>query len=273
MADLGSKQRSGTQRIVGGNEGYAADVKQSAVGLNELYTADLENKSLLKALIFQLTELNTQMRLPKEKTLLVDGFGTGLTARIDSLGSIKVNSQNTPDPNDPIIDVPLSGYLADVNGNIDARANGSVTPVDFFLAADPNLDTYVASISFKIADANATLNDFGAIASLTNGFDIIYSTQETGERVLATGLKSNFDIIRICQGLPAFSQGVESFRASNVVGGSEGYIPVLRIKDNFGLPYGLRLRKGTKDKLILRVNDDITAVDAFDIFYYGIQKI
>lgn len=273
MGDLGNKQRSGTQRIVGSDEKFAADVKQYKDSVRKLAVSDLDTKDLLYDLCFKLDSLHELLRFSPNKQILEDGYGTGFKAKINSLGVLKVNSQNTPDPIDPILDVPLSGYLTDVNGNIDARVNGSVAPIDFYIAADQDQDTYINSISLKIADQNAQLNNFGNIPALPVGFDLIYKTQELGERLLATTIRSNFDIIRLCQGLPAFSQGVESFRASNVIGGAEGYIPVLRITDNFGLPYGLRLRGGTTDRLIWRINDDVSGVDAFDIFYYGLQKV
>ena len=230
--------------------------------------------SELKKLSFQIEKLNESLNIPKENNFtLQNGFGNGQKAKITPNGALKVSDQRLPDADDDITEIPLSGFLSDVNGNIDARVDGSVTPIDFYIEADQNQDIYLSSISFKIADQNAQLNNFGNINALTNGFQLIYFSSITGERILADNIQSNFDLIRLCQGLPAFSQGVESFRASNVVGGSEGYIPVLRITDNFGLPYGLRLKAGTFDKLILRIRDDVTGVDAFDIFYYGIQKI
>lgn len=274
MGDLNQTEATQYVSITDEESGLNADVARSNESKNELYVNSLENNKLLKDLIMQLKKMERLSYLPKNNRYISDGFGSGEKAKVDGFGSLKVNNRSTPDPDDKIQEIPVSGFFTDSAGNIDARADGSVNPVDFAVTAQEKIDTYIGSISFKIADANATLSDFGALNNgLTNGIDLIYSTQETGERVLAGGLKSNFDIIRICQGLPAFSQGVESFRASNVISNSEGYIPVLRIKDNFNLAFGLRLRAGTLDKLIIRVNDDITGLDAFDIFYYGFEQI
>lgn len=204
---------------------------------------------------------------------LIDGLGSKTKNKINEYNAIKVYDQGIPDVDDPVLQIPRSDYLKDVNDNFDARVDGSTTPIDFFISALPNNDIYISSLSFKIADQNAQLNNFGNIGALTNGFQLVYKNQEIGERILVDELQSNFDIVRLCQGLPAFSQGVESFRASNVIGGSEGYIPVLRFRDNFGLPFGIRLKAGTKDQLILRVRDNVTGVDAFDIFYYATELI
>ena len=204
---------------------------------------------------------------------LIDGLGSKTKNKINQYNAIKVYDQGIPDVDDPVLQIPKSDYLKDINDNFDARVDGSAAPVDFFISALPNNDIYISSLSFKIADQNAQLNNFGNIGALTNGFELVYKNQEIGERILVDSIRSNFDFIRLCQGLPAFSQGVESFRASNVIGGSEGYIPVLRFRDNFGLPFGIRLKAGTNDKLILRVRDNVTGVDAFDIFYYATELI
>jgi len=37
------------------------------------------------------------------------------------------------------------------------------------------------------------------------------------------------------------------------------------------LPWGLRLRKGTKDRLVFTVRDNITAIDQFDAIAYGLK--
>lgn len=240
---------------------------------NEIFsTSSFENNILLKQLINKLGDLEKAIQLLKVKRVIEDAQGTGVGAKVSDLGALKVNNQNFPDRNDPNNAIPITGYLTDVNGSIDARVNGSVTPIDFSVKAQENSDIYLNALSFKLADANAQLNEWGKIGVLAVGFDLIYSTQELGERVLATGIQTSFDLIRLCQADPAFSQGVESFRASNVVLGSEGYLPNLKF-ESFGLPFGIRLKRGTFDKLIFRVNDNVTGVDAFDIFYYGTEII
>lgn len=212
--------------------------------------------------------------LLKDSHAIIDGKGTSQKSFVSRYGALKVNNQAIPDLDDPTIAIPVSGFFADENGNIDARANASLAnPEDFFIEADPENDIYISSISIKISDQNAILSDFGALTGgITNGVQLIYKNQEVGEVILADNLRSNFDIIRLCHGTPAVSSGVEAFRATNVEGNSEGYIPVLSFSNNFGLAYGVRLRAGTFDRLIMRIRDNISGIDAFDVFYYG-QKV
>ena len=204
------------------------------------------------------------------KNQIVDGIGTGLKNKINKFNALKVYSQEIPDIDDPTILVPKSGFLTDENGNSDARVNGSASPIDFTINALEDTDLYISGLSFRIADQNAQLSKFGNIPPLPNGLQLIYKNQDIGERILLDELKSNFDLVRACQGNPPFNE-VEAFRATNIIGNSEGYLPVLKIKEVFNLPFGIRLKRGTLDKLILRVNDNVSAVDAFDIFYYATE--
>ena len=50
-------------------------------------------------------------------------------------------------------------------------------------------------------------------------------------------------------------------------------MPVLRFKEVFGLEWGIRLRAGTEDKLVLTVKDGTRGVDQFDCLVYGFKRI
>jgi len=84
-------------------------------------------------------------------------------------------------------------------------------------------------------------------------------------------LKSNFDFVRLAGGKPSFGDGAGAFRAGNMFGTSEGYLPCVDFDEIFNLQWGLRLRKGTNDRIVLRVRDDVTGIDAFNAQCYGIK--
>ncbi len=157
------------------------------------------------------------------------------------------------------------------SGSNDMQVDGSTTAVPFWVPANATNDLYIANLSFVIADATAVLNKFGNITALTNGCELEYFT-DGGTTTIASALKSNFDFVRLCLGNPPFGDGTAAFRASNVEGASEGYIPVLDFRKVFGIPWGIRLRPGTTDKITLRVNDDTTGVDAFNCIAYGFTR-
>ena len=77
--------------------------------------------------------------------------------------------------------------------------------------------------------------------------------------------------------MPAFTNGNgKVFIADDIAKNLEGVLPVLKL-ENFGLPYGIRIRKNSEDRLSLRIRDNLAGLTtanqnnlvAFNIFYYG----
>ena len=159
--------------------------------------------------------------------------------------------------------LPFRQYFTDdgySTGDNDMKVDGSTTPQTFFIQAEQERDIYIGRISMVIADASAVLNKFGNLTALTNGVLFEWKSQDLGDTVIHEGLKSNFDFVRLGGGKPAFGDGAGAFRANNVSGTSEGYIPQLDFSEVFGMPWGVRLRRGTTDKLIFTIRDDVTGV-------------
>lgn len=157
------------------------------------------------------------------------------------------------------------------SGSNDMTVDGSSTPVEFWIEADDEVDTYIRRLSFVIADASADNNQFGNITALSNGCDLEYEDEE-GVVTIADGLTTNFSIVRLCSGEPAFGSTTNTFRASNVSGSSEAYIPVLDLIATFGFMWGVKLSAGTAQKIVFRVNDNISALDQVDIIAYGFTR-
>ena len=199
-----------------------------------------------------------------------DGSGKGNTLRINGEGEASVVVHpHPPKDEDPIFGtpVPFRQYFTDdgySTGDNDMKVDGSTTNQSFFVQAEQEKDIYIGRISIVIADASATLNKFGNITALTNGVLFEWKSQDLGDTVIHEALKSNFDFVRLGGGKPAFG-------ASNVSGSSEGYIPQIDFSEVFGMPWGVRLRKGTTDRLSFTVRDDVTGVDEFDAIGYGIK--
>lgn len=170
---------------------------------------------------------------------------------------------------------PFRQFMTDdgtPTGSSDMLVDGSVTPVDFFVEAPQDQDLYVTRISFIVVDQNMSLNNFGNIAALTNGVRLFY-IDELGEVDIADALQTNFDIVRLCSGLPSFGDGTTAFIANNVDFISEGIIPILDLKDTFGFRWGLEFRNGSTQKLILQIRDDITGIDAMNVIVYGFLRL
>ena len=203
------------------------------------------------------------------KSIITDGQGTGRKAAIDDQNALLVSTITSP----PLITQKSKiyrAYLANSAGATDMKVNGSVTNVEFYVSASGTADRYITQLSFIIADAGASLSQFGGIAALTNGCKLTY--ERLGETIIIhDALKSNWDFVRLSLGNPAFGQQTNAFIASNVIGASEGVIPILDLT-RIMPPYGIKLDEGTIQRLILTVRDNCTGVDQFDCIAYGFDR-
>lgn len=208
------------------------------------------------------------------KNTIVDGKGSGKEACVTEDHSLLVTNTQVPPSDMESLIRPFRALLKNDAGSSDMRVNGATTSQDFFIQAPADGDRYVDTISIAIADAGAVLNKFGNINALTNGVTILYQDSELGDVVIGEDLTSNFRFLRMCgPGVHGIGSGVTSYRASNVEGASEGYLMSLDFSEVFGLPWGIRLKKDTTLRLIVRINDDVTGVDKFDMIAYGYDRI
>lgn len=199
---------------------------------------------------------------------------TGDKARVQKEGVLNVVTHPHPPKGETIDPLPFRQYLTDdgtSSGDNDMLVDGSTNNVDYYVQANGDYDIYIGRIDILIADASAVLNKFGNITALTNGVLFQHESQRDGITVIHEGLKSNFDFVRLAGGKPPFGDGAGAFRAGNMFGASEGYLPCVDFDEIFNLRWGLRLRKGTNDRIVMRVRDDVTGIDAFNAQCYGIK--
>lgn len=205
------------------------------------------------------------------KNKIIDGYGTSNALKVNEEGTIGVVIHQHPPSTETIHALPYQSLFIDSVGSSDMRVAGTLAvPLCFEIKANPDFDIYIKTISIEIADAGATLSKFGNITALTNGVTLDWFTSSDGTIPISASLKSNWDFVRLAGGNPAFGDAAGSFRASNVIGASEGYIPFIDIANVFGLTYGLQLRKGTNDSIIFSIKDDTTGVDSFNAIAYGL---
>ena len=168
--------------------------------------------------------------------------------------------------------LPYRSYFLNNGSNL-MNVNGAVTNQDFTLTSSQDYDIYIKYISAEIGDAGTpTLNKFGALTALTNGVSWIWFTQQEGEYELHEGIKTNKEFVRVGTDTAGIGTGVDAFLADVSGGATEkSYLPCIDISESYGLPWGLRLKKGTTDKVIFRVADDLSALTTFNIVAYGIR--
>lgn len=188
-------------------------------------------------------------------------------------GALVITERQIPETNPPFLRVPFSTEFTNSAGSSDMRVDGSTTSVEFSIPAEGTNSIYISSIAFIIADQNATLDKFGTLTALTNGCTLSYFSGESGTITIKDELKTTFDFVLLCQGNPPFNGTGGAFRANNVSGNSEGYLPALKFDAVFGLPDGLLLRGDSRDRITITINDDVTGVDRFQAFAYGTRVL
>ena len=207
------------------------------------------------------------------KANIEDGSGNGNLAKVSNEGFLFTQEAPFP-PSGEETKITVYREFLTLNNDgttTDMRVDGSTTSQYFWVNAEPNFDIYITTLSFLISDAGAELDEFGNLAALTNGCRLFYE-DNNGEINIGTDLVSNFEFIRLCQGNPAFGNAADAFRARNIVGGSEGYIPVFDFR-NFGFRWGLKLKAGTNNRLVMEINDNVSSIDGFNATAYGFRRV
>lgn len=222
---------------------------------------------------------------------IIDGQGNGIHAKVDKGGYLRTQPSPYPAGDDRDLTFVFREFLTLNNDGINSSmlVDGSTTPQIFYIEGIPDDDIYITSLSFIIQANGIQLgNDFaGNGSALTNGCRLYYE-DKNGQVTVAENLRTNFDFIRLCQGYPAFSEGSGSkdpFIAPAIAGGGGGkgggsaadaILPILNVSNVFGLPYGIKLQRNTTNKLVLEVNDNLTAglggSPAFNIIAFGFKR-
>lgn len=153
--------------------------------------------------------------------------------------------------------------------------DGSTTAVEFFVSAADDGDRYIDSVNFLTAGAGAALNEFANAAALTVGCEVKYIDPELGDVIIHDAIKTNFDIIRLCsKGAPAIGATTTAYRANNISGALEGYSATLDFSDQFGIPYGIKIPKGSRLKLSIIIKDNLSGITGeFSAIAYGYDRI
>ena len=208
--------------------------------------------------------------------VLVDGTGTGNSAKVNGEGEIGVVIHTHPPIDETTEAYPFRQYLTTTGistGSNDMIVDGSSTAQHFSIIANENRDIFIKSLSIRIGDsAGVSLDAFGGLSALSTGCALCFQNDELGQIIIADELKTNLDMIRLGTATGAVGTGTGAFKLDISGGGAEDtYLAYLDLAQTFGFPWGLRLKKGTNDKFFFTINDALAGLVTFNAIAYGTQ--
>jgi hypothetical protein len=200
-----------------------------------------------------------------------DGGGNGRKAFVDAYNALCVSLR---DPAIPDVGEPsrLQYYNAIVgstgadSGTTNMNVNGGSTSQEFYIESNNNYDIRIMQIVIVFSDTAVAHNNFGNVGALTNGWDLII--KESGvETKIINAAKTGGQVIAQSGLTNAYGNGTTSFELSNWTGTEDAQTVVIDAARL--VPGGIRIGRGTKDRLISRVNDDLTGLVEFTVRVLG----
>jgi len=154
-------------------------------------------------------------------------------------------------------------------GSDDMGIDGSVTPVDFWIPADEDNDRYISTLSFICGYASsAQLWEFAdANTALTNGIRVFYTDTNGNERTIMNP-KTNYGFQRAS--LIPFSTSTWESRGF-AAAGDYGWLATVPL-DRLVPPFGIKLDRGTNQRLTITIRDDCTDAVLFNCNVFGFER-
>jgi hypothetical protein len=192
-------------------------------------------------------------------------------------GELLTSSSNIP----PVEDVGTENriqFLSEIFGSagaglgtINQNVDGSTTPQEFYIQASTSYDIYIMQIIIILADGSpgVTHKSFGAINSLTNGFDLLIN-ESSVDTYIINKAKTGGQLIAQSGFNNPFGTGAESFELINWTENDDAQI--ISIPLSQWVPGGLRIGRGTTDRVSTFVNDDLTALSELTVRAFGYKN-
>lgn len=158
-----------------------------------------------------------------------------------------------------------SELLSNTAGVTNMNVNGSVTSQEFNSMAEDDNDIHVMSVVILLADLTVALNKFGALSALTNGFDLKI-VEEGIDRPLINSAKTGGEILTQTAPIP-FGVANAPNTITKYLSNSDALLMTIPLSQY--VPNGYRLARGSKNRLVATVNDDLTGLDEFTIRLIG----
>lgn len=206
------------------------------------------------------------------KIKLVDGLGRGKLAEVTSYNALSVARccPDVPEPGTPNrrrFFSELLGSTGAGSGITDQSVNGAVTSQEFYIGSHIDYDIHIMDIVVLIADSLVFHKTFGNIAALATGWDLKFVESGDSSFIIEKAKTGGEVIYRSGMHHP-YGNAATSFELTDInVANNDATTVVIPV--GYYVPDGLRIGRGTKDKLISVVNDDLTGLVNFYVRALG----
>jgi len=182
--------------------------------------------------------------------------------------------------NNDVVTLPNVEFMT-INGDgITGALNvdGSVNTVDAYIEAKNDSDIYVKVANVLISDTKGgsglILNEFGALPALTNGIVLYFEANNIKYPLLPRGLQTNFDFVRLGSLSPHLGSDETAYRIKGAKTGNDyDYLSVIDLVNAGPGNQGIRLAAGTKQKIGVLIQDDISSLVGFEIGTIGYKRL
>lgn len=202
---------------------------------------------------------------------ILDGGGSKQKVKVKD--NALLSTSLTYPPFEKQLTKPFKQYMT-VNGassgSNSMKVDGTTTNVDFYVSADDENDRYITQLNYLIGYGGAAYlyNFVDGGAPLTNGIRIFY-TSVKGENDIESSVKTNGGMLRMC--VDSFLPSDWESRNFNAIN-DYGYIGTINLLKMVP-PYGIKLDRGSNQKIIVRIRDNLSSiVDIFNFYAIGFER-
>ena len=201
---------------------------------------------------------------------ITDATGTSIGAEVTGQNALKVLSIPETSkglPPEDLSNLRLYRDFLKNAGSEDLNVDGSTTPVEFSIAAEEARTIWLTGVRFLFEGNNLEMNTqdfrrFGTATTsntaLTNG--VLFRVEQSGETVNVVaepiGIMGDF-----------FSYADDYLNLINAVSSQSDFLYF-----DFDFDKPIVLAEGGSDKIFVTIQDDLTAIDKFQIIARGYQE-
>lgn len=148
------------------------------------------------------------------------------------------------------------------NQNVDGRAPAQ----EFYVAAHTDYDIWVTVLQIIIADTAVTHDKFGNLSALSTGWDL-HVTESGEDTKIMDAVKTGGQAIMQGGGMFGFGSGAGAFELISWTGTEDAQM--VNVPLGFLMPGGIRLGRGTNDRIVSTVSDLLTGLTEFTVRAIG----